>query len=517
MTDQWYYTEQNERRGPVSEEQLKELASAGRLKPTVKVWKKGMAGWEPASKIAILTFPRPADDGPPPLSPDEPPLLLPQGVAQHGQSVSARAKGMAASFVERGKSAAQLVAKQAERAKLVNMTLPTAYQALGKHIYEADSHREENAEAFQRIDVLQADIAALRTQDEKAEGLAAKAKAAAKTAADTAHLQPLKMKLSRAFIELGKAAFEKHGGQSGPEEVVRPITDFRARVEKFDAEMAQLSQSSAGQVFTPKRIAIGGLCVAVLLILLLVRGVFFGAGSGIVGTWTKHSTFGGKTGVISVRFTSGDTAVMNFMGEDHAAKYSLTSGRVSIQENGHIMVFPVEFTSDEMIVGPSDTKGVNAENPFVGTWRREAARTAQRSPDDMERGHVAAGPKRPGEEGPMTLPKRTSPPLQRANDVVLDVSDDHAKTKLLGAWQNAGQDETLEFTQGNMVIWTGTEEHNGCEAARPAVRHSPHSSQFAFNSFCLAADLILAGRHSPRDIVVRFPRHRFKTNRIARR
>jgi len=39
--------EANQQRGPVSEEQLHELARAGKILPTTVVWREGMANWEP--------------------------------------------------------------------------------------------------------------------------------------------------------------------------------------------------------------------------------------------------------------------------------------------------------------------------------------------------------------------------------------------------------------------------------------------------------------------------------------
>jgi hypothetical protein len=73
MADQWYYTQQNQRQGPVSEEQLKQLAASGQLKLADKVWKKGMAAWQAASLVEGL-IPKSAADTPPPL-PSEPPLI----------------------------------------------------------------------------------------------------------------------------------------------------------------------------------------------------------------------------------------------------------------------------------------------------------------------------------------------------------------------------------------------------------------------------------------------------------
>ena len=287
MADQWYYAQQGQRQGPVSEEQLKQLASSGELKPTDKVWKKGMAAWEAASAVEGL-FPKPAKNEPPPVEFSEEQGQLPQSLdflshtAQQGQGVKVKAKGMAASLFQRGKNAAHLVAKQAERTKLVNMTLPAAYQALGKQVHGAGSYRDEFAETFKKIDGPLTEIAALQAHSAaapKAEGFAAKAKSAVDATTDMAHVQALKLKLSHSFTELGKAVFEKHGTESGPEAVVRPILDCRARLEKLDSEIKGLSQSEPGQVLTPRRLAVGGLALAALLLIFALRGMFFGAGN----------------------------------------------------------------------------------------------------------------------------------------------------------------------------------------------------------------------------------------------
>ena len=277
MADQWYYTENRERRGPVSQEQLKQLATSGKLKSTDKVWKKGMAAWMPASEHDWLFPPSPADaDAPSPLTPDDSPPTLPK--RDTSQRITAKAKEMAALLASKGKAAAQLVAKQAERTKLVNLTLPAAYQALGKHVHAAGVLRDEFGDLFHKIDGLLKDIEAHSVATPKAEGFAEKARATAKAAQDLAQVQSLKLKLSRTFADLGKAAFEKHGEESGPAEVVHPVAIARTRLEKLDAEIARLSQAQPGQVLTPKRIAIGGFAIAALAVLLLARGMFSSAG-----------------------------------------------------------------------------------------------------------------------------------------------------------------------------------------------------------------------------------------------
>lgn len=61
---EWHYASGGTRYGPVSWEELRGLAEAGRLQPDDLVWKKGMSGWATASAIAHLM---PEREGPPPL------------------------------------------------------------------------------------------------------------------------------------------------------------------------------------------------------------------------------------------------------------------------------------------------------------------------------------------------------------------------------------------------------------------------------------------------------------------
>jgi hypothetical protein len=65
MAEQWYYSKQGQRTGPVSEEQLKQMVASGQVQPTDLVWKNGMAQWGQAGQV----FP------PPPPDPNAPPPL----------------------------------------------------------------------------------------------------------------------------------------------------------------------------------------------------------------------------------------------------------------------------------------------------------------------------------------------------------------------------------------------------------------------------------------------------------
>ena len=62
---QWYYSRNGEKFGPLSSEQLKQLAASGQLFPTDLIWKEGMKEWQPAVKVKGL-FPEPSETPPPP-------------------------------------------------------------------------------------------------------------------------------------------------------------------------------------------------------------------------------------------------------------------------------------------------------------------------------------------------------------------------------------------------------------------------------------------------------------------
>lgn len=54
MASQWYYGKDGKRLGPLSSNQLKDLAASGTIRPTDLVWKQGMSGWVEAHKVQGL-------------------------------------------------------------------------------------------------------------------------------------------------------------------------------------------------------------------------------------------------------------------------------------------------------------------------------------------------------------------------------------------------------------------------------------------------------------------------------
>ena len=62
--NQWYCMVAGQRYGPVSEDELRAWAKAGRLKLTDQVWSEGMPAWAPASSVPGIFW---ADGTPPPV------------------------------------------------------------------------------------------------------------------------------------------------------------------------------------------------------------------------------------------------------------------------------------------------------------------------------------------------------------------------------------------------------------------------------------------------------------------
>jgi hypothetical protein len=54
MSDQWYYSENGQQRGPVAREALEQICTGGHVRPGDMVWTAGMATWQPAGQVSGL-------------------------------------------------------------------------------------------------------------------------------------------------------------------------------------------------------------------------------------------------------------------------------------------------------------------------------------------------------------------------------------------------------------------------------------------------------------------------------
>jgi hypothetical protein len=64
MATEWHYSANGAKRGPVSDEALRDLARRGSLRPDDLVWRAPLKDWIPASQVNGLSFPAQADPSP---------------------------------------------------------------------------------------------------------------------------------------------------------------------------------------------------------------------------------------------------------------------------------------------------------------------------------------------------------------------------------------------------------------------------------------------------------------------
>jgi hypothetical protein len=320
----FFFSKGDQQFGPVTAQQLKQHAAEGKLLPTDFVWREGTTNRVIAGQVGGLLFkasvsvpvpsslqpdarkaapPRKVDAGrnqqpptpPPSPIPNQPPQVsssdsldpvadlktCPAHISPHdSNAVSGKLDSAVSSFVGHAKAAGQLIAKQAERTKLQTISLPNAFNALGKNIFSAGKFREELKVAYATLDANLNAIKQLKAQaaaQPKAENLTDKAKAAARATTDMAQVKVLQTKASHALTDLGRTAFERFRERAGPPELIQPIMAGCTRREVLDEAIAKLSQSKPGQIVTPKRLAFGVCAAAVLFVATFTyRALFVG-------------------------------------------------------------------------------------------------------------------------------------------------------------------------------------------------------------------------------------------------
>lgn len=224
-----------------------------------------------------------------------------------------KAKDAAANVAANAKAAAQIAGKQSEHGKLTQMTLPSAYWALGKDIHTADRFRDEFGDLFTKMDGLLGKIQSLKqahAASDQPQKFTDRAKAAAGHAVDLTKAKAVDMEANGVLRELGKRAYEKHGESAGAVNFVQPIAQALARLETLDREIKALSESHAGGFLTPRRLLVGGGAGIALLILFFVGRLFTGGGAGYTErSWDELTSF-------KHQFQSGYDCSIAFLSDD---------------------------------------------------------------------------------------------------------------------------------------------------------------------------------------------------------
>jgi len=196
------------------------------------------------------------------------------------------------------RSVGSLVAKQAERAKLSNISLPSAYRELGQQVFES-GNRRDFPDLHDRIDEIVASIDQLNTDAdgvEPADTLGAKAKAVLDSGKAAAKRKVLERTRSQAFIELGKATFE-HDDQHGAL-ASKKIAEVISRLAVLDREIEELKRESSEGM---KKLRTNPVVIGVLL------ACFFPVGLFLVWrhpTWSRNQKLG-WTGVLAAVLVMG--------------------------------------------------------------------------------------------------------------------------------------------------------------------------------------------------------------------
>lgn len=203
MANQWYYTRDGEKLGPVSDSDLRKLAADGSLKPDDQIWKEGMDGWRNAGATKGLFTETKKTPPPIPPVPSKATAVDPESPSpQETRSVS---------FVESAKLVGQLTAKQAELTRIIQVSLLGPYRAIGKHVYQAGTETQQHQSLFQDIDRLNTTVSELEeTSDNQpeAKSFTDKAKALGGKAATATRVKTAQLQLGQKLIQLGKAIFE---------------------------------------------------------------------------------------------------------------------------------------------------------------------------------------------------------------------------------------------------------------------------------------------------------------------
>jgi len=247
MTVAWHYSRAGKKHGPVSSVELQGLARKGLLSPEDLVWKEGMQAWQKAERLKGL-FPAVAA-APPPMPAKEAPDTGTH--EKEGMSVLASAK-----------AGRDLALKQAEKTKIQTLSLPQAYAAFGKAVYEQGTQHPDTATLFITIGDLLQQVAAVKsdnpTSTEKAT-LGERAISLGKQAKAAINVKGLENTLYQHYSQLGTLTYQRadlpnHGLASAQgihklrereTELSRQISALGTQMSAHGGQMQRMAKAAA--------------------------------------------------------------------------------------------------------------------------------------------------------------------------------------------------------------------------------------------------------------------------------
>lgn len=202
VANQWYYMNGDEKHGPFSDGQLKELARGGQLQKDDRIWKEGMSEWRTAGAVKGL-FQQANPTTPPPL-PTKP------VVSESGEEDEENRDALA-SFGGSAKLAGQLASKQAEHTKIQQVLLPALHLSIGQQVFDTEFQAANHKSLFDEIKRLNEQISELEAaggSSAEAKTIAEKAKALGNQTVIAGKIKASQFQRRQKLIALGKAIYE---------------------------------------------------------------------------------------------------------------------------------------------------------------------------------------------------------------------------------------------------------------------------------------------------------------------
>lgn len=207
------------------------------------------------------------------------------------------------------KTAGALAAKHAARTRLMTITLPRAYAAYGKAVYDdiaSHSGVEGLVQSVRALMEQRQQISQSATHQPTATSLAQKAQRMASGAAALARTKALDSKLFMELERLGRAAYERNTVQPTVAKAATPIAMALEQAGTLAKEIADLKVATKHAWFSPQRAILAGVLVFVTL-----------ASFGLVGrtSWDNARIRLVKQGKLEAcSYATVETIVNQFMG-----------------------------------------------------------------------------------------------------------------------------------------------------------------------------------------------------------
>ncbi len=146
-----------------------------------------------------------------------------------------KAKGVAVGWGQGAKTLAEAGSRKAEAATIRTMSLPKAYAALGRAVYETRRHADELAQAYSQLDDLMRQLEQLHTHDTTPpSSLADRAKQSVRRAADAATAKAASVRIGQQLQRLGAECYERFGETCGPPELAATVQGLLSRLKELE-------------------------------------------------------------------------------------------------------------------------------------------------------------------------------------------------------------------------------------------------------------------------------------------